>query len=359
MLTSTACGTSTTTVLGQSNGTSGQNGTGIVIGLDAVDVYSSIASGATSTCNTASSDSHTSDGLVANGSSGIFAGSTTGQNWKWALALLYGGLDLSVPGSQPSCNSTARQNLVANWSNLFQNACANGTAICGSAAPKGFSGALGHAFRRDDASGVADIFSSLIGLQVLMPQPSASSNNGFGASPYCNALNWDTNTTNGSGCANPPVDQFVGPGGIVDPASTCLFTDFKSADLKVAETCGAAGSGNHHRPPSGTWGDAPISTTFTNADVLPTSFQDNDPIRRTCLGTTVGFFGNAGEEVCTSTASSASSSPFRQRTGSLPRATCSTRPPRARPSRSARRRARSSAPRARHRSRTPSARTAT
>src|SRR5580704_10152799 len=307
MMTNGVCGTSTTSVLGVANGTSAENASGIVVAMDAVSIFSSTTSGGASTCNTANSDAKTTDGLWATGGTGsptgVFSGSTTNQNWKWVLALLYGGLDLSAgpPSSsnEPNCNSTARQNLVNNWSNLFQNSCSNSVGVCGQAAPNGFSGALGHAFRRDDASGTSDVFSSLLGLQVLMPAPSASSNNGFGASPFCNAMNWDTNSvSNTSSCNLPSADQFVGPGGIVDPASAWTFTDFKSADLKVAEANPGAGLGNHHRPPPGAYGDAPISTTFTNSDVLPTSQQDNDPIRRTCLGTTAGIFGNAGEEVC-------------------------------------------------------------
>jgi hypothetical protein len=386
LMTSGICGTASASVLGVANGTSAQNAAGIVVAMDAVSVYSSVQSGGASACTTASSNTQTTDGLAFSGKS-YFAGSNATQNWKWALALLYGGLDLSVPGSEPDCNSNARQNLVANWSNLFQNGCANPypiapgstTNICAQAAGTGFAGALGHAFRRDDASGTSDVFSAIIGLQVLMPSPSASSNNGFGASPYCNAMNWDTNTSNAT-CALTPPDQFVGPGGVIDSASQCVFTDFaststaevclgqtgqpaattlcsnggNSAACASGQTCtstttssgicmgtGATGTactantdcvnassgghafvcynpsggtgtglcvGNHRRPspqpPSpghgimGAYGDDPINENFTNADVLPTSYQDNDPIRRKCLGNTAGLWGNSGEEVC-------------------------------------------------------------
>jgi hypothetical protein len=65
-------------------------------------------------------------------------------------------------------------------------------------------------------------------------------------------------------------------------------------------TIGAAGSGNHRRPPPGTWGDAPDPSAFVNsADVLPTQQQDNDPIRRPCWGNgSTGNVNKAGEEVC-------------------------------------------------------------
>ncbi|HZU85679.1 MAG TPA: hypothetical protein VE987_22285, partial [Polyangiaceae bacterium] len=377
------------------------------------------------------SNAVTNDGLWSSGTpasgasaSAIFPGGAAAQNWKWALALLYGGLDLSSPGgsTNPDCNSPQRQALVANWGNLFQagaTACAtNPSSVCTDAT---HGGVLWHAFRRDDASGTSDVFSSLIGLQSLMPSPSASSNSGFGASPYCNAMNWDTNTSNNGSDLNICVlgnnDQFTGPGGILDPASLCVFTNFKSSSLKVAEACmggscvvggtsalacpgssscntpsdignvlgaacttnadchsgvdqngasvtftctagacalatpttGIAGvcsanacsatvpcgfgfscnipsgqtqgtctktcatstdcgsgfvcntatgtcAGNHRRTPKGAYGDTPVGNTAI--DVLPTSFQDNDPIRRACLGNTTGNQFKSGEEVC-------------------------------------------------------------
>jgi hypothetical protein len=303
-------GSSLCTAYGGTKGSAANNASGVSIGMDAVDVYSSLAAGGQAICN-GTADA-TGFGLAYSGvPTGVFANGNAGQNWKWALALLYGGLDLSAANGgtndNPDCNSAARKALVANWSNLFQKgaSCTNSDAsICNAASPTGFGGALGHAFRRDDASGTSDVFSSLIGLQINMPSPSASSNDGFGASPYCNALNWDTNTpsNNGGGfCALGPHDQFVGPGGVIDPASSCVFTDFKSADLAIAETCGAAGTGNHRMPPQGAWGSAPYTTSSSIAsawDVLPTGFQDNDPIRRSCLGNSTGNAFKSGEEVC-------------------------------------------------------------
>ena len=314
---STACGT-----YGGTNGSLATNANGISIGMDAVDVYSSVAAGGVAACN------GTADGQDAgllfsanglqigtNGSPTTIFTNSSGkvQNWKWALALLYGGLDLSNPqggsNDNPDCNSVARQNLISHWSNLFQNNCANPNSVCSHANtpvtnPVAFGGALGHAFRRDDASGTSDVFSNLLGMQTYMPSPSNTSNNGFGASPYCNALNWDTNISNngGSACLLGLHDQFVGPGGIIDPQSANTFTDFKSASIGVAEASPGVGLGNHRKPPTGAWGDAP-DTNLNGAaasayDVLPTSFQDNDPIRWNCLGNTVGNIFKSGEEVC-------------------------------------------------------------
>jgi hypothetical protein len=271
---------------GGTAGSADTSASGIVIGLDAVDVLSNNLSGAQTG---AGSCNGTGGGLAASGTSGVFGTGT--QNWKWILALVYGGKDLSS-GGVTDCNSTARQNLVANWSKLFQAGCtpsavagASGVSAattCGAGSPA--NGALWHAFRRDEASGTSDVFASILGLS---PNTSTSVLNGFGASPYCNALNWDATAGNAT-CQFGDHDQFIGPGGIIDPLSKC-----------AGSTCGAAGSGNHRKPPTGVWGDAPDpGQTTLNADVLPTQMQDNDPIRRPCLGGATNVHARSGEEVC-------------------------------------------------------------
>jgi hypothetical protein len=53
------------------------------------------------------------------------------------------------------------------------------------------------------------------------------------------------------------------------------------------------------KPPTGTWGTAPLGIAGTQAwDVLPTQQQDNDPIRRACQGTSANNHARPGEEVC-------------------------------------------------------------
>jgi cysteine-rich repeat protein len=302
---------------GGGGATAAANASGIVIGLDAVDVLSSTSAGGatTATCNGTADNQGT--GTVYSGSpagaGGYFAVATSGtvnskQTWKWALAMIYGGLDLSQPSVAADCNSAQRKALVANWSNAFQAGCANGAAaVCGTGTQ--VNGALWHAYRRDDTSGTSDVFASILGLAT--PSGAALSNagvNGFGATMYCNAMNWETNSAN-AGCGIGPHDQFLGPGGIPDPASVCQ-----------AGKCGlAAGAGNHRMPPTGStvqvlkagklvsktlgdvWGrqQDPNAADPKNAwDVLPTQMQDNDPIRRPCIGTVVGNVAKAGEEVC-------------------------------------------------------------
>jgi hypothetical protein len=273
---------------GGTNGSGDTNASVLTIGLDAVVVLASANTAAQSTaaCNGAVDNS--GSGLAAKGTTGVFANGNAAQSWKWVLALIYGGKDLSNPSAPADCNSPARQNLVNNWSKLLQG---EGCTIPPSTVQTtpGFacnnppiSGKLWHAYRRDDNAATADLFASVLG---LTPSTSNSAVNGFGTSPYCNALNWDTstaNTTNAAGASAPcnlgANKQWVGPGGVLDPV---------------------AADGVHRRPPPGTWGDNPDpGQGALGADVLPTQFQDNDPIRRPCIGGTTGNPARPGEEVC-------------------------------------------------------------
>ncbi len=267
---------------GGRNGSADTHASGIVIGLDAIDIFSSTAAGGASACNGVADN--TGAGLAYSGTNGVFAGGNGAQNWKWILALIYGGNDLSVagggPNGVPDCGQAARVNLVNRWSNLFENGCSNGSAACSSSGATG--GVLWHAFRPDDTSGTSDVFAAILGLS---PSPSSSSLNGFGASPYCNAMNWDVSTANANcgGSMARPFVQFTGPGGVLEPSAP------------------AGDNGVHRRPPPGTWGDNPTPAQIAKvaADVLPTQMQDNDPIRRPCLGNgKVSNHNLAGEEVC-------------------------------------------------------------
>jgi hypothetical protein len=241
--------------------------------VNAVDIVSSLSSGASSACNAA--DTAQGTGLAY---SGTAAFGDSSQDWRYVLALVYGGKDIT--SGVVDCGQDARTTLVSNWGNLFQRGCSNGASACSDANHVDTNGnplpnALWHAFRLDDSSDASAIFASLIG---LTPAPSASANNGFGASPFCNAINWDTSAANAN-CALGANNQFTGPGGIDDPASTT--------------------TPKHRRPPPRTWGDAPDPTQGAlGADVLPTSMQDNDPIRRRCIGGATNASQRPGEEVC-------------------------------------------------------------
>jgi cysteine-rich repeat protein len=272
---------------GGTNGTGATHASGIVVGLDAVDILGSTNSAASATCGGGSAGGN---GILNSG------GSISASTWKDALALVYGGKDNQT--GKVDCNQTSRVNLVSKWSQLFQNAsCTNGVAACGDGNHNGDTGSTGvvdgtvalwHAYRRDETSGTSDVFSSILGLS---PSTSSSALNGFGTSPFCNAMNWDTTTQNAGTCVNTasgtfkPHSQFTGPGGVPDSVDP-----------------------THRMPPPGlnglqVWGSAPDpSQTYKGSavawDVLPTQMQDNDPIRRACFGGQVTVTGHIGEDVC-------------------------------------------------------------
>jgi hypothetical protein len=278
------------------------------------------------------------------------------KNWTDVLALLYGGLDKSASSGSGNtavgysdCNSPQRRALAANWANLFEangngssgNSCStNPSSACTTAsyhvgsASITFNGQLRHAFRRDDASGTSDAFAGIIGLGSLYTvntagpaaagpvltktnssgvlsaisySVSASAAGGFGATPYCNAMNWDTTadseTAAGLHCQAGANKLLVGPGGV--PQLFCGATACASGST-TATACSGGGfctwDGQHKRPPAGTWGDVSYVTPASKNigyDVTSTAYQDNDPIRRQCVGLS-SLFGvtQPAEEVC-------------------------------------------------------------
>lgn len=151
-------------------------GTGLMVGLDAIGIYSSAAGGPAAGCQT----------LRYSGSVGSYAIT----DWRDTLRLLYAGQSSHAtapacqedpPARTPSaagdlvarCGSAERRALISNWSNLFQDAgCSSGSC----------TGGLRHAFRRDDLSGTTDVFLTLLAL------PGIPSNGVYSATnrTFCN-----------------------------------------------------------------------------------------------------------------------------------------------------------------------------
>jgi hypothetical protein len=348
-----------------------------------VDVFSSTFAGATPGCSTRSTAGTNGLGLAYNTSLAYTDLQGNPQtlafrDWTDVLALLYGGLDKStITGSGAAqqgysdCSSPQRRALAANWANLFEanggtgssgNTCSsNPSSACTTASYRAgaanitFGGQLRHAFRRDDGTSTADAFASIIGLGSLYAANiktddtagaiftdntgapisyavSASKINGFGVTPYCNAMNWDTTAANEpsstSHCQLHANKQMVGPGGVdqlfcsvggaacgvcqtpaLGSTATGLVCSVGGAACPSGSTagtvCNCSGGvcewdGTHKRPPPNTWGDRsfvqPASTNI-GYDVQPTSYQDNDPIRRQCIGFPTQTTRPA-EEVC-------------------------------------------------------------
>jgi hypothetical protein len=345
MLTNVSCNTTSFTYPVAGAAAEQTHASGLVFALDALDILSSTTTGGSANCNTHSSDgTDTTHGVAATTTLTFSGGSITFKNWTDVLALLYGGLDKSQSPKVTDCNSPQRQALIANWNNLFQasaSTCTNSSACttatyqscaeggtCASNLAFKINNVLWHAFRRDDNSGTSDVFSSLIGITTIFANPpattpsvsggklvsssgaaisyavSASKLNGYGVSPFCNAMNWDTTgTANGTTCAQGVGHQYVGPGGIAEPTAGLCTADGSLCNPQTTTTCGSGGTGTcmldgyHRRPPPGVWGDLP-GAVF-GAVAWPTSYQDNDPVRHPCLGAaTIVGQGAPAEEVC-------------------------------------------------------------
>jgi hypothetical protein len=323
-----------------------------------VDVFSSTFSGATAACSNGSTAPNNGLGLAYSTTLSYtdFQGNPqtlTFTDWTDVLALLYGGLDKStVTGSGTTqqgyadCDSPQRKALAQSWADLFEangstgssgNTCSsNPSSACTTATYKAgsgtitFNGQLRHAFRRDDGSSTADAFASAIGLGSLYATNtttddtagpiltnnggtaisyavSVSKNSGYGVTPYCNSINWDTTAANEpsstSHCALGANKQVVGPGGVDQ-----LYCSVGGAACPSGSTtnsvCNNTGvcqwDGIHKRPPPNTWGDTSFVAGSGNIgyDVISTSYQDNDPIRRQCIGFSTQQANKPAEEVC-------------------------------------------------------------
>lgn len=98
------------------------------------------------------------------GDTGCSAGGTYSVgNSIQLLALLFAGKHNGTASNVRNCDSSARRAVVANWGNLFEDACPSGTC----------AGGLSRVWRRADLSGTTDTFLSLVGLSS-MPLPTTA-----------------------------------------------------------------------------------------------------------------------------------------------------------------------------------------
>jgi hypothetical protein len=281
MLSNKLCGSSGIPLASQ------QTAEGIVIGLDGVAVVGSAANAGASACN---GTPDASCGAQAAGAaySTTVATATHGNyaftSWRDVLSVLYGGKSHAGWSEGTSCSSDIRTTIANSWADLFQTQCAGSdpnqgcsaavqttaqtggagttaglwsTNLNASGAP---TGGIQHAFRRDDGATTSNVFASLIGLST----PSATSNNNFGSTPFCNAIAEQIGTT------NPPPAPKAAPGTIVHYCNASW------------NNCNLAAS----------------STAAVSIGYPPTDYQDNDPIRRACIGTGSLSGNRASEQVC-------------------------------------------------------------
>jgi hypothetical protein len=257
-----------------------QTAEGIVVALDGISVVGSLANAGASTCNGTPATDCTAQAVGAAYNVTVqrpTKGAYTFANWRDVLAVVYGGK--SHDSADTGCNSEIRNTIVNNWSNFFetQSTCAGSDANqgCSAAVQQAagtpwsthldptsgqLTGGLQHAFARDDGSGTADAFSALTGLS----SPNGTNNNGFGSSPMCNAV------TEVIGTTNPPAASKAAPGTVIH---------FCNASWN---SCNLAAS----------------ATAAVSIGLYPTIYQDNDPIRRPCIGTGSLSGNRASEQVC-------------------------------------------------------------
>jgi hypothetical protein len=274
---------------------------GLVIGLDAIHVLGSTATVGSFPCN-GLAEGCPPDGSIALQPWGLATGDVFGgtnvqyvlpsggaatyvlHGWQDVLRILYFG---KLTGTTPDdvdnlgCANPIRVALANNWGSLFQN---GGCAGSGNGLGIAPCTQLQHLFRPDDASEVADIFSSLLGVDP----PDTTSNvvnqeigiptvdgggraevYGMGSDSFCNDYQ------NLSGGRFKPVWPGSNP---PNGYQNGVFTTFT-----------ALGQGSNPVP-------------FGNAGIVPNDDQDYDPIRRPCAGNGpadgTASFPNPSEQVC-------------------------------------------------------------
>jgi len=292
------------------------NAEGVVFSLDGVNVVGNEAK----VCNSAAG------GIDYPGTAGVAT-----NDWRNALRTIYAGM----PTNQNNillrdCNSAARRALIASWDNIFKGDC-SGSACAADTHPSenGASPAtrydrfntvvepgLCHAFRRDEESGTTDVFLGLLNLVTIGFQQSGPSgttpaltvaqNNAFKAlsnSSFCNARRM-TDTY-------PPVTvpSWTQPDGTVlsNTAATAaivadqaeVIPETVSLGVVPAPASGPAFLGWDHDNS----GASAVQWHVLTSDVYYPEFQDQDPVRRKCVGTNATSSPTLGaEQVCSADA---------------------------------------------------------
>jgi hypothetical protein len=241
----------------------------------ALVVVGSKTTAASTTCNgdpNASCDPtfETGTGAAYNTTITTSNGSYTFSDWRDVLRVLLAGFDHDHTGTDAAawasrdCNSPVRQALASSWGDLFQNNCSSPAGdILGACT------ALRHVFRPGDSSDVAQTLVRLLGLPAIVaPETTVGGQlQHTGATPFCNA---------------------VRPGFVFASPPTCLQGSDASWDptsQSTVPTCaGQAAVGANN-------------VLAREVAVYRATFQDNDPIRRTCFGSGNGTF--QAEDVCT------------------------------------------------------------
>lgn len=281
---------------------------GLVIGLDGIIVVGGQSTAGALACNgaTADCDPTTDPNAGVAWSTTVVRptkGAYTFNGWQDVLRVLYGGV--SNDPNDSGCNSEIRNYVASHWSSFFQNSsCTSGTCT-----------QLQHVFRLDDGSGAAVVLASLLGLS---PVPSAAANVGFGASPFCNVNEAGVSAATAT---NPIQITTTVAHGLTTGQTVTIVGVGKNIDSSQITGIGTSNIGNIAANRNrlivtvidATHFTVPIDGTVAGngtkvgsyamvllppppgllSDPIPTSYREQDPIRRTCVGTTV-----PKEDVC-------------------------------------------------------------
>ncbi len=268
---------------------------GLVIALDGLNVVADPGKACT--------------GITHTGAPGVAT-----NDWRATLRMIYAGMGPS--GSDilaRDCNQQARKDLVSNWDAIFQQDCSG--ASCQADSHPNFPGTtpnvydandgvkeagLRHAFRRDEESGTTDVFLGLLNLPTInfgQARPS-----GLAVSATCGTTTATLDTvhrvlSNSIFCnVHRPTDTY--PPTFV-PASAGLgevasfvpeiqdlgFSPCTGGDGKCPEDGGTGvhlpGWDNDANPAT------PPRWVVPNTARLFPEMQDQDPVRRKCVGTNV------------------------------------------------------------------------
>jgi hypothetical protein len=234
---------------------------GLVVGLDSIVLVGSTNTFGSVAC---SGDSNTNCDPSFEPTTGAAFDTTvagyTFNGWRDVLRVLLAGMtnDITNTGAAAwaarDCNSAIRNTLANSYGSMFENNCT--TTVGDTSGP---CTAIRHIFRRDDFSGTTDTVVGLLNLPSIV-NPETTVNGVLqhtGANPFCNSVR----------------PAFVFP----SPAPTCL----QGADATWDPTSKNLG----------------VGCTKENA-VYRSTMQDNDPIRRPCIGSGSTAIGTVGEDVC-------------------------------------------------------------
>ncbi len=239
------------------------------------------------------------------------APAVTSNDWRNVLRQIYTGMGTASTNILTrDCNNAARVALLNDWDAIFRDSCTGkdcntdshpsaGTAASPPAQRYDVANAivepgLRHAFRRDEESGTTDVFLGLLNLGTIsfsqngptgtVPALTTAQNNSFRSlanSAFCNVRR--------------PTDTYAP---VTVPASAnggaSVIPETVNLGVVPAPASGAAFTGWDHDGNAAT----PVQWRGLINDRMFPEFQEQDPVRRRCVGTNTTSAVLPNEQVC-------------------------------------------------------------